>query len=501
MSYKVFIVEDDVNFRYAMQEIVPWAENGFEVVGSAVHGVQALEMLEHIYVDVVITDMSMPLMNGIELTRILQERYPEIAVVAFSAYDDFHFVKEAMKNGAKDYILKQDLNPDDVIRVLQRVCKEREDKDREEKARDRYRYYMMRWFTRNETPTGEIREYAASLVADKWVMLAVLLRGDEDLHLHMEGTVSSNVLLQLHDERQNIYILYRVEETSSMQQRRSMEQQAVQALRHSCTGTIGALASRAHRGAEGLDTITQELVGLRGVLPYTSAGVLFYEDYEQAIRTREPDYRYEIPEQLPLDDEAAFREALTAMEESLRAHMPDEEALNDAYIRFYQRAARAGHISEDISGDFVTALNDRRTLADKSAWLTNELRTRREEAGQSYTGGRVEIERAIRYIREHYAEDLTLADVAGHVGLSENYFSNLFKAETGENMTAYVNRIRIERARYYLTHTGMKVYEVSEQVGYKNTTYFSRIFKRYTGQSVADFKGRSGENPDSVKSE
>lgn len=286
-----------------------------------------------------------------------------------------------------------------------------------------------------------------------------------------------------------------------MQQRRSMEQQAVQALRHSCTGTIGALASRAHRGAEGLDTITQELVGLRGVLPYTSAGVLFYEDYEQAIRTREPDYRYEIPEQLPLDDEAAFREALTAMEESLRAHMPDEEALNDAYIRFYQRAARAGHISEDISGDFVTALNDRRTLADKSAWLTNELRTRREEAGQSYTGGRVEIERAIRYIREHYAEDLTLADVAGHVGLSENYFSNLFKAETGENMTAYVNRVRIERAQYYLTHTGMKVYEVSEQVGYKNTTYFSRIFKRYTGQSVADFKGRSGENPDSVKSE
>lgn len=99
-----------------------------------------------------------------------------------------------------------------------------------------------------------------------------------------------------------------------------------------------------------------------------------------------------------------------------------------------------------------------------------------------------DITRAITYIREHFKEDINLREVAGYIGLSENYLSNLFKKETGENMVTYMNRCRIELAKELITNTGMKVYEIAEEVGFKNTTYFSTIFKKMTHMTVQEFK-------------
>lgn len=97
MRWKILIVEDDMNFRYAIRELVPWEEYGFEVVGEAVHGRQALEILKRKEVNIVLTDMEMPVMDGVTLTAEIKKNYPNIRVVALSAFDDFDFVKESMR--------------------------------------------------------------------------------------------------------------------------------------------------------------------------------------------------------------------------------------------------------------------------------------------------------------------------------------------------------------------------------------------------------------------
>ena len=124
MKWKILIVEDDINFRYAIRELVPWDEYDFEVVGEAVNGRQALEILKAKEVNIVLTDMEMPIMDGVALTAEIKKFYPNIKVVALSAFDDFSFVKESMRLGAEDYILKQDLNADTIIETLQNLCKE-----------------------------------------------------------------------------------------------------------------------------------------------------------------------------------------------------------------------------------------------------------------------------------------------------------------------------------------------------------------------------------------
>lgn len=115
------IVEDDKFFRFAIKKAVSWEKYGFTIAGEAVHGAAALEYLKEHPVEVVVTDMSMPVMNGIELTAFIRETYPEILVIALSAYDDFEFVRESLKLGASDYILKQDIEKEDVGQIIQRA--------------------------------------------------------------------------------------------------------------------------------------------------------------------------------------------------------------------------------------------------------------------------------------------------------------------------------------------------------------------------------------------
>ncbi len=126
MKKKVLIVDDDANFRYAIRELVPWKKGDFEIIGEAIHGKQALDILRKTPCDIVLTDMEMPLMDGVALTKQIKQKDPDTIVVAMSAYDDFSFVKESMRLGASDYILKQDFEPGQLLELLMRLSDEQD---------------------------------------------------------------------------------------------------------------------------------------------------------------------------------------------------------------------------------------------------------------------------------------------------------------------------------------------------------------------------------------
>ena len=96
-----------------------WEQEGFQVVGETNNGKEALQLIESLHPHLVITDIVMPIMDGIELTGIIQERYPEIKVIVLSSYSDFEYIKSAMKNGAEDYLLKPTMNPDSLLKAVQ----------------------------------------------------------------------------------------------------------------------------------------------------------------------------------------------------------------------------------------------------------------------------------------------------------------------------------------------------------------------------------------------
>ncbi len=119
--YKTLVVEDNAVFRYAVRTIVDWASCGFELAAEAVNGKHALTLLEARRFDLILTDVSMPEMNGIDLLRTVKQQAPDTVIVMLSSYDDFQFVKDSMKIGAEDYLLKHDLEPAAMRQMLEQV--------------------------------------------------------------------------------------------------------------------------------------------------------------------------------------------------------------------------------------------------------------------------------------------------------------------------------------------------------------------------------------------
>ncbi|QMV43176.1 response regulator transcription factor [Cohnella cholangitidis] len=118
---QVMIVEDDVMYRYAIRSSMEWEKEGFRICAEAINGKHALTLLQDCRPDIVITDINMPEMNGIDLIAELQEHHPFIKIIVLSSYDDFPFVKQALKSGAKDYLLKHELEPGELADLMKRL--------------------------------------------------------------------------------------------------------------------------------------------------------------------------------------------------------------------------------------------------------------------------------------------------------------------------------------------------------------------------------------------
>ena len=116
---KVIITDDEIQIRKGLRMKVDWEEEGFQIAGEASNGKEALELLRNMDIDLVITDMRMPIMDGIELAKRCQQEFPTVKVIVLSGYSDFEYVRGSMKEGVKDYLLKP-VAPDELVEALQK---------------------------------------------------------------------------------------------------------------------------------------------------------------------------------------------------------------------------------------------------------------------------------------------------------------------------------------------------------------------------------------------
>lgn len=494
MTYKVLIVDDDMNFRYAMKEAIPWEEHGFHVVGEAMHGGQALELIKSNEVDIVLTDMDMPIMNGVELTEEVMKLYPQMVVVALSAYDDFGFVKESMRLGAKDYILKQKFDGEAIIAALLNICREEQEKqDHNLKKEEEERNFINYLFGGNvgREQMGSLYQKIASV---KWLGLCIArIEAGETLDFKKEnGKLSEKLVYWCKMNETQWLFLFRIQEGNGgiRLYKEFLEiAEGLEAWMES--GLIGCCD---HAG--GFDQLPQfyqkaELaIGYEIYFP--GKRLFFCSDMELLDRKRETAYLYQIPEGMTMSDSDAAKMALEDMVAQIWEHKPAEEYINKNFANLYNEFRKRMSIHSDTLGaiGFYDEIKKRKSILEKQEYTLELMESDWKKNVILYTGNNIEISKALQYVHLHYAEELSLKQIADLVGLSENYFSSLFKQEMGENLIAYINRVRIQYAKEMLRSETMKVYEIAEKVGYRNTTYFSTIFKKVTGMSISEFKSR-----------
>lgn len=488
MKKRVLIVEDDKYFRFAVKKYVDWNKYGFQIVGEAVHGEVALAFLESQFVEVVVTDMSMPIMNGVELTAAIKERFPEILVIALSAYDDFEFVKESLKLGAGDYILKQDMEKENVAYLVEKAWKKHMT---ERLGESRLKDSVIRFFQGDDTQK-QAERYLQLCLGDKNNFYLCVVR---NLSFEWEHTACRNCgwiepsFLEWHGKNEHM-ILFPAIRDASIRRKVEYREQKIRELESLLQGEryFSGCSSLLLNGTELRRGYQQVQKSIEISCFLKQKKILLWDEIDQAYKNRKKDF---LEESRNYKDVYTLKEAgqmLQVLVEKMRVMMPDEKHVQKNFLVFVNAIAANMKLTMD-----QTEYSDL-----KEELLQYDLLDEKKDVAKTYISQifecckqetlHVSVRKGIRYMQDNFNKELSLSEIATHVALNDSYFSNLFHKETGKGITEYLNWIRIVKAKKLIEETNLKSYEIARKVGIVNASYFSTVFKKETGMTVQEYR-------------
>lgn len=528
-EYRVLLADDEEEIRTGISRKIDWPRLGFSLVGEAGNGEEALELAEQLRPDVVLTDIKMPFMDGLELCRRLRQSLPAAKLVVFSGFDDFEYARQAVGMGVSEYILKP-INAPELMEVLNKLREllDRQRLERRDMETLRRRYEeslpILRelFYTRllsGQLPAEQVRDRAAryeiELPPGLWTAALVHAdlpgdgeAGDRDelLLLSVQSFLSEHfslvgcaarvvlfgdtaaLLVQLSGADKLYPLLEELERLSLL-----------------CQSYLGiSLTAGVGRPCPGPEELDRSVAGARSALDYRvlAAGgrVIYIDDLEPQSATElsfEEEDQRQLSAAIKLGTPEQVKEEIQGLIERLR-----QTGLSLSRCRLFLlevvtcliRLTRSGGVAvEEVFGANFTgavSISDFSSREELGRWLEERCLRLRELLGQRRTdsAGRL-VEQAKEYIAGHYSDEgLSVEALCSHIHLSPTYFSTLFKREVGMSFTAYVTQVRMEEAVRLLRDTDEKTYRVAERIGYSDPNYFSYVFKRQFGLSPSKYR-------------
>lgn len=529
---KVLIVDDEPLVRLAVKSLVNWEEQGFVIAGEAANGRQALKVLhDHPDIAIVVTDINMPIMDGLDLIGAIKKAGLNPGIVVLSAYQDYALVRQAFKLGAQDYILKTEMNPENMIRLLSGITWDHTGTNHPASFREpsiRELKVLKERFIRDclEGVTGDIpeqiRKYGIRMgrqnlaVCFFWVddyQVITGRYGSQSLKTFItavgnaiEQVLAANNTGEIISLSPEEYVLILSLEGNSGLAAREKLGEILNQIKHALTNylnvSVSIGVSRFENGYQGMGRQFREAENharLRFVLG--KGRIIFTEDVEWIKETateRVIGHEDGLVAALRKADREQTIQALHHLLNLIGGHKRNQiEMIYPFYMEIVFVLAKFLHeIGEDLGevanrgeADFYLKITGFETQAEIHAWLeqmTERILDRLQEKKDIKVNR--SIARAQEFIRVHYNQDLTLKMVSDFVGLSESHFSNLFARKMGTSFIDYLTRVRVEKAKELMNTTHLKIYEIALQVGYASTEHFSRMFKKITGMSPNQYK-------------
>ncbi|MFD0693079.1 response regulator [Paenibacillus sp. GCM10027628] len=505
------IVEDNAIYRYAIKSIIRWEDYGFQIVSEALNGCHALDLLQHTHVDLIVTDITMPEMNGIDLIQNVKRTDPGIKIVALSSYDDFRFVKEALKLGAEDYLLKHDLEPAAIKQLLQQM-KAQISADQERKKKETIlasSLQEMRWIVGRKLLFGEWKD--AIEMEDQAAAVQFPVHNELCVVMLAEGKLTAEERRSDNDRRcvivpiseRRTAVIYSFPDEKSERKCTEETQSIVSELFARVKQRGGTLTVGTSSIGSGLKDLADLYSQAEGALHYAvyegpgnvytyssipSLGMSSAESaanapsLETLITTMKNGHRPDVEKQI----EALFQKLSECRPEftELRQLLIDLYSLLKALA--LEKNKHSGRM-EQWNKELHEAIETLQPLVRIRQLFLEMVSEVMGSVGERATFRR-EIQLAIEYMHDHYAEDVTVVQLADLLNLSTNYLSNIFKNETGMRIVEYMNRCRIQKAKQLLRNSTLKVYEVAERTGFQETSYFCKVFKEVEGMTVKEFR-------------
>ena len=523
--YSVLMVDDEEDVIRAMQKKIDWESIGFRIMGYAHNGIEALDMAEQEAPDVVLTDIKMPYMDGLELAHNLKIMYPTVRILIFSGFDEFEYAKEAIRLEVEEYILKP-VDADELRRIFMKI-KESLDRDMDEKRnvqklRD---YYMesLPLLQENFYSTlveGNVSEediprflsdyqiemnspmYAAVVIHTSTTQLpegisSVLLT--ESVRRLAKEHLAQKWDAMLFPHEGNIVVLAPCRSQEDVTRITDEAEAFCRLARHVSQALVTIGIGKACRE---LSEIPESYRGAREAVSYRSlygAGKAININEIAPGEERTPDnsqkklhalfmaVKMSTPEAVRQEADAYVQEMVSGVSLSMHRFM-----VMELVSSLYRFAVSNRINTEPIFGEderlFRNVTNmDSKQLTD---WLCNvSLQMQDQMQSNRADGAQTFVSKAVEYVRDNYSDqELTIDKICGILGISAAYFSTTFKKETGKTFIAYLTDYRMEQAVQRLIERDEKTYVIASQVGYADPAYFSYVFKKKFGVSPSKYR-------------
>ncbi|CAI6082111.1 response regulator [Cohnella sp. JJ-181] len=535
--YKVMLVDDEAVVRDGLKNTIDWAKHGFALIGDYANGREAWDAIEEAKPDLVISDISMPFMDGLELTGLIAASYPYIKVLILTGYDQFEYAQQAIRLKVTDFILKP-ITAAEIRTLLDRIRAEmdqemqrREDLTRLHSQLHQSLPLLKERFLERLVALGltrpEIEERFAYFgippASPPFLAIAADIDdfGDRDAHFSdahdaeflrfaayniFEETVQDreDVLLFRTREERMVAVLYGHDDESALyEQAFGVAEQ----LRHHVERFLGfTVTVGIGRPCASAEQLPQSYRGALSALDYRflmgKNRVLGIADLEgeaaaaplladrcrrlaAAVRTGSSDEAY-----AHIEDTVRELKTSRLPIEACFLHMQKLVlTLTDA---IQEMGIPTGSEALPL---WLTDVYKFKTLDEIERWLKEIVAAMMDAAAGSRNRFILEqIGKATAYIEAHYASDkLTLQELCRHVLMSTSYFSQMFKQHTGETFVECLTRVRMDKAKTLLRTTPLKFYEIAAQVGYADPNYFSLLFKKHAGMTPRDFRDGTAE--------
>lgn len=542
----ILLVDDEPIVRLALRELTDWGQLGCEIAAEASNGREALEIVRTRRIGIVIIDLTMPIMNGLEFLKQLKQLelsddLPKPRVIVLSAYSNYEYVREAFLHGAVDYIIKDDLEEAAVTAVVSKAIEAIGEtaKTQERTLREEERLYVqgkeaaiIRELGANSTESDEAEP---SPRVEEWLygtarstQLIVCLKvdrtygmGERMLDEERERFLRRSILQVMESQDREGYLIP-IQNGDWAILLLFAQEEGVQLVRLQTSDLLNRLTSQLKH--------YMNLSVSVGVSEPCIGNVFWNERYQQANRLASLRYamglgRIHFPENLPMPSKSPgidtssglFTNLLYKLEKgnsSWREEWPQICKLLEQEVLFSPESVRRAfrsllwelqallhaynrdwsHMTEtaETTKEPFERLEEWETLSDTLRWMdkiVNDCAVLVDPARRVEEAVPRMIEAACKYIDRNFNEPLSLQLLSEMSGVSESYFSKQFVKESGCNFVDYVAKVRVDMAKKWMG-SGMKLYEIAERVGYPNQAHFSKVFRKVAGETPNEYRER-----------
>lgn len=533
--YKVVIVDDEMIVRTGLKSFIDWENHGFKIVGEARNGEEALKVCEEISPDIILTDIKMPKMEGIDLIKEIKNRWSHIQVIVLTCVNEFDILQQALRLGVKDYFLKLSFDPNQLLDILERV---KQNLDLEQQTLSHLNEHiteqtppMHLWFPLKE-------DFYRNAVRDQLQKLEpqVPLNINESAHrlfiikkdcvyhnkedfLELKGNLLKSSVINVLEEvlgrecnsdvieiNDNIYVAIcqfdnEWDKTSIEQLVLEIQHSLKRFLNYGCSIGISQLGNALENFymlySQGVQALNQKFYKGHNSINFYEEIPSRKENIQELLTTQDEDKL--------MDELATFQfnqvrmKGLDIIDAILQDGMWRPEDFKTVFLEFiipWMKLFKQykGSLKEVIDQQLnpIQDIDSLETLEDIKIWYQDytNLMEKLIRNATKRLHRRDEIEKAKEYVKNNYHLDINIKDVSKMVGFNSSYFSHLFKKETKLGFSEYLTKVRLQEAQKLLKGSTSTITEIAENVGYNDVAYFRKIFRQHFKKSPSEYRAQ-----------